>query len=79
MGRFVSLLLNKIDKSIIIEFIFILLMFRLNLNTYFSKPDSSVPSVDYTKNASGMKMLENINEFNLYYFDILADKYKDLV
>jgi hypothetical protein len=57
MGRFISLLLNKIDKSIIIEFIFILLMFRLNLNTYFSKPESSVAATDYTKAASGMKML----------------------
>lgn len=57
MGRFISLLLNKIDKAIIIEFIFILLMFRLNLNAYFSKPESSVPTTDYTKAASGMKML----------------------
>lgn len=26
-----------------------------------------------------MKMLDNINEFTLYYFDILAEPYKQLI
>jgi hypothetical protein len=30
-------LINKIDKNIIIEFVFILLIFRKNLNIHFSK------------------------------------------
>jgi hypothetical protein len=59
MGRFIYLMINKIDKSIIIEFIFILLIFRKNLNLHFSKNENA--SGDYTKVASGMKMLDNIN------------------
>jgi hypothetical protein len=70
MGKFISLMMNKIDKGIIIEFVFILLIFRKNLNMHFSKNENT--SGEYTRAASGMKMLDNINEFTLYYFDILA-------
>jgi hypothetical protein len=59
MSRFISLLLNKIDKSIIIEFVFILLMFRRNLNEHFLKHEGAAG--DYTRVASGMKMLDNVN------------------
>lgn len=59
MGRFISLLTNKIDKNLIIEFIFILLMFRKNLNDYFAKQEATIG--EYTKAASGMKMLDNVN------------------
>ena len=67
-------MINKIDKNIIIEFIFILLIFRKNLNIHFSKSESTTG--DYTKAASGMKILDNINEFTLYYFDMLAEPYR---
>lgn len=37
MGRFISLMINKIDRGIITEFIFILLIFRKFLNLQFAK------------------------------------------
>lgn len=66
MGKFLSLLMNKIDKNLLEEFIFILLIFRKYLNTYFTKEGPL--SKDYTKEVSGMKMLDNANEFVLYFF-----------
>lgn len=67
--------MNKIDKALLEEFIFILLIFRLYLNRYFSRENGS--GKDYTKEVSGMKMLDNANEFVLYYFDRLAGPYRN--
>lgn len=47
MGKFLSLLVNKIDKALLEEFIFILLVFRKYLNKYFAREGS--PLKDYTK------------------------------
>lgn len=69
--------MNKIDKNLIEEFVFILLIFRKYLNTYFCKEGSIVK--DYTKEVSGMKMLDTANEFVLYYFDIQAKPYRSLL
>ena len=74
MGKFLSLLVNKIDKALLEEFVFILLIFRKYLNKYNAKEDN--PLKEYTKEVSGMKMLDNANEFTLYYFDIVAKPYR---
>lgn len=52
-------------------------MFRKNLNIYFNKANAA--NGEYTKVASGIKMLDNINEFNCYYFDIIAEPYRYLI
>lgn len=75
MGKFLSLLMNKIDKALLEEFAFILLVFRNYLNRYSTREGSS--SKDYTKEVSGIKMLDNANEFVLYYFDLMARPYRD--
>jgi hypothetical protein len=76
MGKFLSLLMNKIDKNILEEFIFILLIFRRYLNTYFCKEGSL--SKDYTREVSGMKMLDTANEFVLYYFEMQARPFRGI-
>jgi hypothetical protein len=40
MGKFLSLLVNKIDKALLEEFVFILLIFRKYLNKYNAKEDN---------------------------------------
>lgn len=75
MGKFLSLLMNKIDKALLEEFVFILLVFRQYLNRYSSREGGS--SKDYTKEVSGIKMLDNANEFVLYYFDVVAKPYRE--
>lgn len=67
--------MNKIDKNLLEEFVFILLLFRRYLNTYFSKDGVSK---DYTREVSGMKMLDNANEFVLYHFDRQASNYRQI-
>ena len=73
MGKFLSLLINKIDKALLEEFIFILLIFRRYLNKYNAKEDNLK---EYTKEVSGMKMLDTANDFALYYFDIVAKPFR---
>jgi hypothetical protein len=51
-----------------------LLVFRKYLNRYFSREGG--PGKEYTKEVSGMKMLDNANEFVLFYFDMLARPYR---
>ena len=77
MGKFLSLLVNKIDKALLEEFVFILLIFRKYLNLYFSREGGSTK--DYTKEVSGMKMLDNANDFALYYFDVVAKPYREVL
>ena len=74
MGNFLALLMNKIDKALLEEFTFILLIFRKYLNTYSSREGGSTK--EYTKEVSGMKMLDSTNEFTLYYFDKVARPYR---
>lgn len=74
MGKFLSLLMNKIDKALLEEFTFILLIFRRYLNKYNAKDETNLK--EYTKEVSGMKMLDSANEFTLYYFDIVAKPYR---
>ena len=52
-----------------------MLVFRKYLNTYCVKESGNK---DYTKEVSGMKMLDSANEFVLYHFDRLAGPHKSI-
>lgn len=52
-AKFLSLLVNKIDKALLEEFIFILLIFRKYLNSYFTK---EIAHKEYTKDSSGYRI-----------------------
>lgn len=45
------------------------------MNRYSTREGTS--NKDYTKEVSGIKMLDNANEFVLYYFDIVAKPYRN--
>lgn len=69
MAKFLSLLVHKIDKTLLEEFIFILLILRKYLNTQFEGK-----AKDFTQETTGMKMLDGANEFVLYYFDKIKEE-----
>lgn len=83
MGKFIYMLVKKIDEGLFRELVFVLLIFRKSLNEVYSKnldksqPD--IPNLNFTKDSLGMRMLEHVNEFILCYYDILSKPYKKII
>ena len=61
MGKFIFMLIKKIDEGLFQELVFVLLIFRKSLNEVYSKhldksqPDT--PNLNFTKESLGMRML----------------------
>lgn len=63
--------MNKIDRNILVEFILVLLLFRKHLNENHIREGGKG---EYCREGSGVKMLDTINEFLLFYFDLYLRK-----
>lgn len=61
MGKFIYMLVKKIDEGLFRELVFVLLIFRKSLNEAYSKnldksqPDT--PNLNFTRDSLGMRML----------------------